>query len=490
MERLEFPQTHCLASLVQCDITPPDGIFHRMWGAAQHDRATGVHRPLLATLLWLEPRSGDAQSALVVIALDHCILDNSDIERIQIAVADAVSLETEQVLVTLSHTHGAGLMSRSREKDPGGELIGPYLDEMTSQLALLAREALESRQSVTIQYTYGRCELAAHRDYWDSENNRFVCGFHPDGPADDTLLVGRLVDEAGICVGTLVNYACHPTTLAWENTQISPDYPGALRETLMKQTGAPCLFLLGACGDLGPRDGYVGDPEVADRNGRQVAFAALAAIESLPPPRTSYVYQGPVVSGTWIGTWEFEPLNEEADEAQAHWHSAQQSIDLPYRVELPDREATLRERNEWQQQEARARKAGDDALAADCRAQAEQATRTLWRLNSLPAGRTFPLPVTVAQLGQSAWVFVAGEHYQEFQQELRQRFAHLPLVVVTVTNGWQPGYVPPARTYGYEIYQEQIAVVGAGSAEVLVEQITRQLSEWTDPDTGGHRCCG
>ena len=37
------------------DITPPVGIYHRMWGAATHDRATGVHKPLLATLLWLEP---------------------------------------------------------------------------------------------------------------------------------------------------------------------------------------------------------------------------------------------------------------------------------------------------------------------------------------------------------------------------------------------------------------------------------------------------
>ena len=31
-------------------------------------------------------------------------------------------------------------------------------------------------------------------------------------------------------VAVVVNYACHPTTLAWQNTLISPDYPGALRE--------------------------------------------------------------------------------------------------------------------------------------------------------------------------------------------------------------------------------------------------------------------
>ena len=55
-------------------------------------------------------------------------------------------------------------------------------------------------------------------------------------------------------LGTIVNYACHPTTLAWQNTLISPDYVGALRQAVEEQTGAPCVFLQGASGDLGPRE--------------------------------------------------------------------------------------------------------------------------------------------------------------------------------------------------------------------------------------------
>lgn len=59
----------------------------------------------------------------------------------------------------------------------------------------------------------------------DAEKNRIVCGYNPDGKPDDTLLVGRLTNVAGKTLATLVNYACHPTTLAWENKAISPDYP-------------------------------------------------------------------------------------------------------------------------------------------------------------------------------------------------------------------------------------------------------------------------
>ena len=39
----------------RAEITPPVGIYHRMWGAARHDRATGVHRPLVADVLVLAP---------------------------------------------------------------------------------------------------------------------------------------------------------------------------------------------------------------------------------------------------------------------------------------------------------------------------------------------------------------------------------------------------------------------------------------------------
>src|SRR5581483_9438600 len=109
---------------------------------------------------------------------------------------------------------------------------------------------------------------------------QFVCGFNPGGPVDDTVLVGRITGDDGRMIGTVVNYACDPTTLAWENTLISPDYVGAMREVVEQATGAPCQFLQGASGDIGPREGFVGDVAVADRNGRQLGYAALVALET------------------------------------------------------------------------------------------------------------------------------------------------------------------------------------------------------------------
>src|SRR4029079_6419313 len=93
---------------------------------------------------------------------------------------------------------------------------------------------------------------------FDPTTNRFVCVFNPDGPADDTVLVAKIIADDGGLIGTVVNYACPPTTLAWQNPLISPDYVGAMRETVEQPTGAPCVFLQGASAALGPREGFVG----------------------------------------------------------------------------------------------------------------------------------------------------------------------------------------------------------------------------------------
>ena len=76
MPHVETPQSDCRLGVARCDVTPPVGIYHRMWGAATHDRATGVHRPLTATALVFRahglPAGPETEQALV--AVDHCLL--------------------------------------------------------------------------------------------------------------------------------------------------------------------------------------------------------------------------------------------------------------------------------------------------------------------------------------------------------------------------------------------------------------------------------
>lgn len=477
MNVVRTPQSRCRAAVARCDITPPIGAYHRMWGAALHDRSTGVHRPLEATLLWLEPMAPATGAPQVIVALDHCILDGSDLRNIRAAVEAATGVAEDNILVTVSHTHSAGLMLSSRGHLPGGEFIGPYLDDLAVRVARLASEAQTQVTAASIVYGTGRCQLAAQRDYLDVERGSYVCGFNPTGKADDALLVARVSDDAGGRLATVVNYACHPTTLAWDNTLISPDWVGAMREVVEHTEGGLCLFLQGASGDLGPHEGFVGDTAVADNNGRQVGYAALAALAALPTPGTEYRYSGPVISGTAIGTWRHEPLPEAIRESHAAWRWERLVVDLPYRHDLPSLEETRANREHWLAEEARARAAGDDHRVRDCRAKVEQCTRQLTRLEALAPGRSVSVAVQLGQIGDAIWIFVPGELYQIFQTTLRQRFASHPVIIATLTNDWQPGYIPPASTYGYGIYQEVIAATSAGCLETLVETIARRLEK-------------
>src|SRR5438128_11908926 len=107
MPHVDTPQSTCRFGIARCDITPPVGIYHRMWGAATHDRATGVHRPLTATALVFQAIHSPPSPATeqVIVALDHCLLWSPEIAELRETVCRTAGLASEQLLVAFSHTH-------------------------------------------------------------------------------------------------------------------------------------------------------------------------------------------------------------------------------------------------------------------------------------------------------------------------------------------------------------------------------------------------
>ena len=462
------PQSRCRFALAWSDITPPANIYHRMWGAAKHERATGVHRPLRATAAVFAPLNGDERQ--VLLALDHCVMGATEHANLVAQAAKISGVAKEEILVVFSHTHAAGLMGLDRAHLPGGDLIPPYLESLGATAGALVKQCLASLKPAGIVYGRGRCSLATHRDFWDGR--QYVCGHNPGVPADDTVIVARVSDDSGQTLASIVNYACHPTTLAWENTLISPDYVGAMREVVEADTGAPCLFLQGASGELGPREGFVGDTDVADRNGRELGHAALAALTALPAAGTTFVYAGPVVSGATLGSWKHQAIDTTA---KATWKLQRWHEPLSYRPGQPTAEQVQNDLADLQRQEAAARAAGDETRAADLRALAERKNRLLHRLAQLPPGDTFPLQVALWHIGDAIWIGVQGESYNVLQTELRRRFPEKILIIASIAADWGASYLPPNDLYDTGIYQESIAIVAAGSLEQLIEAIAGRL---------------
>ena len=111
-----------LLGVARRDTTPPAGIYARMWGAATHDLATGVHRPLSTTVLALQARP--AARPRLLVALDIALLGDlggaSDSERVLTPVREALGLEPGELLVNCSHTHCRAVGGDEPQPHPGG----------------------------------------------------------------------------------------------------------------------------------------------------------------------------------------------------------------------------------------------------------------------------------------------------------------------------------------------------------------------------------
>ena len=513
------PSSQCEFGVASIDITPPVGMYHRMWGAAAHDRSTGIHRPLRAMVVVIRPlvQIDLVQAQTVLVSLDHCLLRAPEMEALLSETCRLTGLSRTELLVTFTHTHSAGYLSRDRAELPGGDLIGPYLDSLPSKIAEAFRAAQLSVQPVTLTYGSTTCEMGCHRDYFDDARGHFVCGFNPDAAEplplnvvrvttdtsptreqgsgennDDPLLTlpendplrslsasdPSLARRASV-VATIVNYPCHTTTLAWENTLVSPDYVGALREVVERETNAPCLFLLAPCGDIGPRDGYVGDTAVADRNGRHVGFAALSVLEGMPPAQTDHEYTGPVFSGATLGAWRHRAWSDERLSKAAIARSSQLSVPLPYLSSLPKLADAEQLHQELIAQEQAARIAGRIDEAAELRTLVERQIRLLHRIRPLPQGEAYPCPAWAWQWGDAFWIAAEGESYHFLQSELARRFPQRPLIAITLANGTNCSYLPTREAYSKsQLYQPEVALVAPGSLEHLTDAIGQQLAEW------------
>ncbi|MEX0655815.1 MAG: hypothetical protein WD534_06180 [Phycisphaeraceae bacterium] len=449
-----WPQAGIWAGVARCDVTPPVGIYARMWGAASHDRAEGVHRPITATVLAFR-RAPDA-APLLLISLDWVFIAGADeLALLREPLLELAANDTARILFACTHTHATGLMALARGELPGGEMIRPYLEQTRDQVAAAAQQALAQSQQTRAMLTWarGKCLLAANRDQPAPHEPRELSGFNPRGKADDALLVGRLTDDRDDRpLATLVNYACHATTLGWENRLLSPDYIGALREMVESATrGAPCAFLQGASGELAPQRQYVADPAVADAHGRQLGHAVLAALASLPPPRQRLVFERVVESGSPLGVWKLESC-----EPPSAVEATQLDVALPLKPSPP---VETLERELASQQD---------------RVQRERLRRQITRVRQVGTGPSARIPAWVWRIGDTLLLAHPNEAYSELQRRLRDTFPEHAVVVMNVTNGWN-GYLYPQTMDGRNSYPVWQSPFTANALATLTDQAQAEL---------------
>lgn len=450
------PGFNGLIGVARRDITPPPGIYARNWGAAAQDLADGVHKPLLCTVLTI--RAGSNETPLVLVALDATWFRGPEgAIQIREQVCRDLGVQSSALMVSLSHTHSGPSLSPAELHKPGGTLIKPYVERVAAMIVEAAREALEAECQSELRFATGRCGLAADRDLPDPSSPRLVCGFNPGAIADDTCLVGRVSRSSdGVTLATLVNYACHPTTLGASNRLISPDFIGAMRETVeAHSSGAPCFFVQGASGELAPRIQYTSNTSIADAHGRELGHAVVAALEGMLAPGKMLAMEGVVESGAPLAMWRMRDR-----QASTVVRAMELPVELPLKPTLRGEAQIMDEMSRCQDRAAKERLHREVLVARTVGAGAETSQRSVW----------------IWRLGEVLLVGHSDEAYSLFQQQLRSAFPAFGVVVMNVVNGWG-GYICPAARYEQRVYQSQQSPYASGCLELLINRVSRAIAE-------------
>ena len=452
-ERSALTRVHL--GVAQADITPPIGISANPWGKSTSALSTGVHRPLTATALAIRD---DQERVRFVVGLDIGWIGcyECDVVNFRSRVVRELGVEIDDLLVNLSQTHKGPPFCVHEALREGRELVPDFIEKTISAVIDICRRAASNAQEVDITWAYGKCALGTVRDL--PVGDQVVVGYNPALTPDDTLVVGRVTDLTGKNIATLVNYGCHPTSVGWGSELISPDYVGRAREIVEEATGAPMLFLLGACGNVAPKVQYAADVAVADRNGEMLGFATLATLAGMLSPATDYQFTEVITSGSNLAGWDAVPAAPNQTIATKKVLAKLKHKELLSENEMRERWAPLT--------------ATESFLNFRIRKQFEM------RIDYVQPDGTVLHPIWIWRLGDAIVIAHCGEAYLEMARDLRRRNPHLMLLFLDMTNG--PGYiyVPTKVAYEQNTYQSQQSLLAAGGFEEMLEIIDRELKNF------------
>jgi neutral ceramidase len=247
--------TDLRAGVARVIVTPPIGI--PMIGFAGRGPAAGIHDDLTATALVLEGPAAsvkrDAQETdgcrLAIIACDLLWLRADEVQAVREATARLTDLRPDHVVIACSHTHYGPLTEPDREEQ--APQVEPYLANLVHLLA--GAVAMARASAVPCRFGYGEGEVRIGINRRErTADGRIILGQNPPGPVDPRVAVLRIDEVDGRPLAAVLNYACHPVSQGSQCTDISADFPGTARRLVEEQTGAMCLFLQGAAGNINP----------------------------------------------------------------------------------------------------------------------------------------------------------------------------------------------------------------------------------------------
>lgn len=426
-----------LAGLEEVIIAPPAGV--ELAGYSPRV-ATGLHDNLKAVALVLD----DGHQRSVLCAVDIVGVSAELVSAVRRRVACETAIPAERVLIAATHTHSAPELASKNV------LNQCWLHELESQLVkviLLAdshcREAKIGASTGTVEGIGGN-----RRD--------------PKGFVDRSIHVVRIDDNrTGKCLGLVVNHACHPTTLGMENTLVTADYPGPLRDyVLTHHPDHPVvLFLNGACGDVNP-GGY---------------SAEVSALGKIIPHRT---FARAKDIGETLGKETLRLAETIQTTDKAHLWGERRELLLPLkRMRLPT-ELAVQVRDKRRRVEALKHGRASEEILDKARLEllyAEESESQSRRRLSYPRGE-MPVEIQGIAVNEILFLGLPGEVFGEIGAAIRKASPFHHTVIIGYANT-DAGYIPTIDAFCSDSYEIHACLVGQVAVERLTEAAQRLAGE-------------
>jgi neutral ceramidase len=469
--------TQFQAGVARSDITPPISIAHGNWTAQAHQRAEGIDLPLTCTAL----AASDGQETILLAEWELLYPpDGAALAEARRRITELTGVPADHIRLSATHTH-SGPSLAPPWFEAGAEMVAPYLASLNDRLAGTCLAAFRSLRPARIAAGRGTSTVNSNRRL-PSQPGRPILSPNPDGFSDHEVGVVRIDDEAGQPMAILVNFAAHPTILAWDNRLISPDYPGTLRRVVESLTGATCLFLQGAAGDQDTICDFANQVDAARWVGRQVGLEAARVAEAIHMrPGTRRIARQ--VESSWtMGVTEYVPDPLPNGAAFSPVRSRVRQVALPRWQQSPPTAAEVESVQALQARLADLHRQG--APVESVREANLRVRRALLALETARR-RSEPGPIQVEiqaiQLGPVALLSLPVEPFAEIGVAIKDKSPFAATLVSGYSNG-MVGYLPVARAYpegGYEIWVTPFAPEAAALAIAASLQLLAQLHSET-----------
>lgn len=228
--------------MAKADITPPIGTL--LYGYPSERISNNILDNISVNAISVQ----QDDETVIFISAEICAMNLDKCQLVSKAVSDATGIKVENILYSCIHTHSAPI---TRTSAGWGNADMNYLDNTLIPKSIeVAKTAVE--KMVPAVMAIGQIDSYVGINRREIKDGQVILGQNSDGPYDPRMTALVFKDNNGNNLGSVIHFATHPTS-AGEGLSVSRDWPGYMIDKVQEITGAPCMYINGAEGDIGPR---------------------------------------------------------------------------------------------------------------------------------------------------------------------------------------------------------------------------------------------